>query len=58
MSVDEFKEHYNSNMIKEIMYCNKDMTSGKMSIDLEGIMKLEFESDNIKSVYYVVAKEQ
>ena len=58
MSVDDFKEHYNSNMIKEIMYCNKDMTSGKMSIDLEGIMKIEFESDNIKSVYYVVAKEQ
>ena len=58
LSEAEYKEHYNSNMIKEIMYCNKDMISGKMSMDLEGIMKFEFESDNIKSTYYLVAKER
>jgi hypothetical protein len=54
---DDFKEHYNSNMIKEIMYCNKDMARGTISINLEGIMKLEFENDSLKSTYYVVSKE-
>jgi phenylalanine-4-hydroxylase len=58
MNTNEFNENYNSNMIKEIMYCNKDMASGKMSIDLEGVMKLEFENENIQSVYYVIAKEK
>jgi hypothetical protein len=58
LSEVDYKEHYNSNMIKEIMYCNKDMVSGKMSIDLEGIMKLEFENDNLKSTYYLVAKKR
>ena len=58
LSGAEHKEHYNSNMIKEIMYCNKDMVGGKMSIDLEGIMKFEFEGENIKSTYYLVSKER
>jgi hypothetical protein len=54
---DEFKEHYNSNMIKEIMYCNKDMVHGTIRINLDGIMKLEFENDEVKSTYYLVSKE-
>jgi hypothetical protein len=45
-------------MIKEIMYCNKDMVSGRMSISLEGIMKIEFEGENLKSTYYLVSKEK
>jgi hypothetical protein len=55
----DFKVQYNSEMIKEIMHCNKDMHSGAMSINLEGIMKLEFttEDSTLTSVYYVVAKE-
>jgi hypothetical protein len=55
----DFKVQYNSEMIKEIMHCNKDMHSGVMSINLEGIMKLEFttEDSTLTSVYYVVAKE-
>jgi hypothetical protein len=54
---DEFKVHYNSNMIKEIMYCNKDMASGRIAINLDGLMKLEFENDTLKSTYYLVANE-
>jgi len=57
----EFIEHYDSNMIKEIMYCNKDMASGKMSLCLQPNhehMKLEFENDNLKSTYYLVSKEK
>jgi hypothetical protein len=54
---DNFKVHYNSNMIKEIMYCNRDMVLGKISINLDGLMKLEFEGKDLKSTYYLVAKE-
>jgi hypothetical protein len=34
------------------------MVSGTMSIDLDGIMKLEFKDDNLKSTYYLVSKEK
>jgi phenylalanine-4-hydroxylase len=44
-------------MIKEIMYCNKDMASGHIAINLDGLMKLEFENDTLKSTYYLVANE-
>jgi hypothetical protein len=54
---DDFKEHYNSNMIKEIMYCNKDMANGTIKINLDGIMELTFENENVKSTYYIVSKE-
>jgi hypothetical protein len=39
------------------MYCNKDVSSGRMSINLDGIMKLSFESGDLHSEYYLVAKE-
>ena len=35
---DDFKAHYNSNLIKEIMYCNKDVANCTMGINLDGIM--------------------
>jgi len=52
-----FKAQYNSDLIKEIMYCNKDVATGKMVINLDGIMSLVFESGNLKSEYFLVAKE-
>jgi hypothetical protein len=33
------------------------MAGGSISINLEGIMKLEFENENVKSIYYLVSKE-
>lgn len=54
---NNFKSHYNSDIVKEIMYCNKDASGGKMSINLDGIMKLEFDNGNLKSEYYIVQKE-
>jgi hypothetical protein len=54
---NEFKAHYNSNLIKDIMYCNKDVANCVMGINLEGIMKLAFDNGSIKSEYYVIAKE-
>ena len=52
-----FKVHYNSNLIKEIMYCNKDVANCIMGINLDGVMKLAFDNGSIKSEYYLVAKE-
>ena len=53
----EFKAHYNSNLIKEIMYCNKDVANCTMGINLDGVMRLYFDNGNLKSEYYLVAKE-
>jgi hypothetical protein len=53
----DFKAHYNSDLIKEIMYCNKDVASGKMVMNLDGIMNFKFENNNTKSEYFLVAKE-
>jgi hypothetical protein len=53
-----FKMYYNSHLLKEILNNNKDADSGKIHITLEGLMKLEFYKENLKSVYYLVAKEK
>jgi hypothetical protein len=58
MKNQDLNENYDSNMIKEIMYANKDMPQGRMSVSAEGLMKLEFEDEKIKSTYYTVAKEK
>ena len=52
-----FQSHYYSDTVKEIMYCNKDVVGGKMSINLDGVMKLEFDNGNLKSEYYIIQKE-
>ena len=52
-----FQSHYYSDTVKEIMYCNKDVAGGKMSINLDGVMKLEFNNGNLKSEYYIIQKE-
>jgi len=53
----DFKVHYNSNLIKEIMYCNKDVANGTMGINLDGVMRLAFDNGDMQSEYYIVAKE-
>ena len=53
----DFKVQYNSNMIKEIMYCNKDVARCVMGINLDGIMKLYFDNGSLQSEYFIVAKE-
>jgi hypothetical protein len=54
---NDFKVHYNSDMIKEIMYCNKDVAKCVMGINLDGIMKLYFDNGSLQSEYFIVAKE-
>jgi hypothetical protein len=53
-----FRMYYNSNLLKDILNNNKDAVSGRISITLEGLMKLEFSKENLKSIYYIVAKEK
>ena len=54
---DNFKLNYDSNMIKEVMYCNKDVANCTMKISLDGIMNLNFDNGSIKSEYYIIAKD-
>lgn len=53
----DFSLGFNSDLLKEILVVNKDAEKAKISINLEGLMKLEFETTNIKSTYYLVQKE-
>ena len=39
------------------MYCNKDVVYCKMSINLDGIMRLAFNNGSLQSEYFIVAKE-
>jgi hypothetical protein len=48
---------FNSDLFKEILSVNKDAKEAKMYINLEGLIKLEFKSDNTKSTYYIVKKD-
>jgi hypothetical protein len=50
--------YYNSDLLKNILGNNKDADYGKICITTEGLMKLEFYKENLKSVYYLVAKEK
>jgi len=53
----DFTLGFSSDLLKEILVANKDAEKAKMSVNLDGLMKLEFETTNIKSVYYIVQKE-
>jgi hypothetical protein len=52
-----FKLVYNSNLLKEILVCNKDMDEGKLFVKSNGLMKIMFNGKNTQSAYYIVAKE-
>ena len=52
----DYELHFNSDILKEILSSNKDATKAKMYINLEGLMKLEFYEENIKSTYYIVKR--
>ena len=53
----DFTLGFNSDLFKEILTANKDIDEANLSINLDGLMKLEFKSNNIKSVYYLVKKD-
>jgi hypothetical protein len=53
----DFELTYNSNLLKEILVNNKDMENGTLHVNNNGLMKIMFNSKNIQSIYYIVAKE-
>lgn len=48
---------FNINYLREILDSNKDLTSGKLSICTEGLMRIDFTSEKGNSFYLLVAKE-
>ena len=48
---------FNINYLREILDANKDLTSGKLSLCTEGLMRLDFTSEKGNSFYLLVAKE-
>jgi len=52
-----FELAFNSDLLKEILSYNKEYTSAKMFVNLEGLIKLEFKTDKTTSTYYIVKKD-
>jgi len=53
----DFELAFNSDLLKEILSCNKDATESRMYVNLEGLIKLEFKTDKTTSTYYIVKKD-
>lgn len=53
----DFTLNFSSDLLKEILVANKDAEKAKMYVNLEGLLKLSFETENIKSTYYIVKKD-
>lgn len=53
----DFTLGFNSDILKEIFACNKDATNAKLYLNLEGLMKLEFKTNDTTSTYYLVKKD-
>jgi hypothetical protein len=52
-----YKISYDSELFKLIMNANKEISRGKLYISLDGLMKLEFENNDIKSTYFLIQNE-
>lgn len=53
----DFSIGFNSDILKEILVANKESDKAKIFINLEGLIKFEFESPNLKTKYYLVKKD-
>jgi len=49
---------FNSDMFKNILKENKDLEDGCIWISYQGLMKLEFKSEDTTSTYYMVRREE
>lgn len=49
---------FNSDMLKTILYANKDMDGGKLYLSTMGLMRLQFENDGISSDYFMVRRAE
>ena len=48
---------YNAEYLKEIFETNKDIKSGTCYLSEQGLMKINIQTENIESFYYLLAKE-
>jgi hypothetical protein len=49
---------FNSDMFRNILKENKDLEDGCIWLSYQGLMKIEFKSDNTTSTYYMVRREE
>jgi len=52
-----FSIPFNSNIFRDILSVNKDQDSCSLKISYEGVLKLNFESEGIRSEYFVARNE-
>lgn len=57
ISVSDLNLPFNSDIFKEILGANKDQDSCTLKISLEGILKLNFDSPDIRSEYFMARNE-
>ena len=55
---NNLKIPFNSDMFKTILNSNKDLEEGTLYLSYQGLMKLEFKSENTTSTYYMIRKEE
>lgn len=49
---------FNSDIFKTILNTNKDLEEGILYLSYQGLMKLNFKSENTTSTYYMIRKEE
>jgi hypothetical protein len=49
---------FNSDMFRNILKENKDLENGNIYLNYQGLMKIEFKSEDTTSTYYMVRKEE
>jgi hypothetical protein len=49
---------FNSDIFKNILQANKDLDEGFIFLSYQGLMKLEFKSEDTTCEYYMVRKEE
>lgn len=55
----EFKVKYSSELLKQVLVCNKGAESSILNLNSNGLMKLAFKhNDTLQSKYYIVAKSE
>lgn len=54
---DKIELPFNSDVLAVILKANKDMDGGILKINSEGLMKINFESENISTEYYLLRRE-
>ena len=55
-NINDFKIPFNSDLFKTILNNNKDFETAQLSLNTQGLLKLDFQAKNMESIYYIVRK--